>query len=271
MMDMTRLLGPWRARGLALAVWVALGLGACARPGFAQAVQPHEALEDAKLYFTAPLHWDQRDWLYFGATVATLAVVHPTDGDIRQHFAGGDPDALKGSDPHASDDALPAAILLAGTWLAAGLIDEPQGWREFGSMVEASAFTLVSTEVIKYTAGRQGPNETADPNQWFASGQSFPSLHTSAAFAIGTVFAESGSDDYRWIRRIVGYGVAGATAYLRVEHNAHWATDVIAGAALGLSTARFTMHRREATPERTAFAVMPAGDGIMLTFVTPLQ
>ena len=80
-------------------------------------------------------------------------------------------------------------------------------------MLEASAFTAVSTEVFKYSLGRQRPNETTDPDQWFA-----PAMHSrpcirSLAFAIGTVFAESGSDRYRWLRRVLGYGVAGATAY----------------------------------------------------------
>lgn len=209
--------------------------------------------------------------MYFGGTVAALAVAHQADGDIRRHFTNGDSAALNGGDSHGSSDALPAAILLAGTWMMAGIVDDPHGWREFGSMVEASAFTLVSTEVIKYAAGRQRPSETTDPDQWFAGGDSFPSLHASVAFAIGTVLAESGNDDYRWVRRILGYGVAGTTAYLRLEHNAHWATDVIAGSALGLSTAHFVLNRRDATQEHTTFTVTPAAGGVMLTFVTPLR
>ena len=151
--------------------------------------------------------------------------------------------------------------------------DSPGGWREFGSMLEATAFTAVSTEVLKYSLGRQRPNETTDPDDWFASGDSFPSMHSSLAFAIGTVFAESGSDQHRWLRRVLGYGVAGATAYARLNHNAHWASDVAAGAALGFTTARFTMHRREGgTEDATSFNVTPtAGGGLMLAFTMPLH
>jgi hypothetical protein len=70
----------------------------------------------------------------------------------------------------------------------------------------------------------------------------------------------------------VGYGIAGATAYVRLDHNAHWASDVVAGAALGLSTARFTMNRRTDTVERTSVTVMPAeGGGVMLGFSMPLR
>lgn len=238
----------------------------------AQAVQPREALEDAKLYFTAPMRWDTRNWLEFGATLVALGVVHEFDDDVRSHFIGAPEGELNGDDPNSAEDALPAAVVLAGTWLLAGVMDDPGGWREVGSMIEASAFTAVSSAVLKYSLGRQRPNETADPDNWFDGGDSFPSMHTSLAFAIGSVFAESGDDRYRFLRRVVGYGMAGATAYLRLDHNAHWASDVFAGAALGYSTARFTLNRRDSGTERMSITVRPAQDGgVMLAFALPLK
>jgi membrane-associated phospholipid phosphatase len=242
-----------------------------ALPSHAQAVQPREALEDTKLYFTAPLRWDGRDWLEFGGTLVAIGIVHEFDDDVRDHFAGADA-PLEGEDPDNLDDALPAAVMLAGTWLLAGIVDEPGAWREVGSMIEATAFTAISTEILKLSLGRQRPNETTDPDQWFESGDSFPSRHVGVAFAIGTVLAESGDDRYRWPRRFLGYGLAGATAYLRMDHNQHWASDVAAGAALGLSTARFVMNRREASADKTTFAIAPGEQGgVMFTFQMPLH
>jgi membrane-associated phospholipid phosphatase len=58
------------------------------------------------------------------------------------------------------------------------------------------------------------------------------------------VFAESGNDEYRWVRRIIGYGVAGATGYVRINENVHWLSDTVAGAALGIATARFVLNRQ---------------------------
>lgn len=240
----------------------------------AQAVQPREALEDAKLYFTAPLRWDGRDWLEFGGTLAAIGVAAQFDEDVRDHFAGTSPQDLNGEDPHGSDDAVPALVLLTGTWLLAGIADEPGGWREFGSMLEATVLTAASGEVLKYTLGRQRPNETTDAGGWFNGGDAFPSLHAGAAFAIGTVFAESGDERHRWLRRTIGYGVAGYTAYARVEHNAHWTSDVIAGAALGLSTARFTLNRREKDGDHVGAtaSLRPIGaDGLMLAVYVPLR
>jgi membrane-associated phospholipid phosphatase len=237
----------------------------------AQAVQPREALEDAKLYFTAPLRWDGRNWIEFGSTLVAIGIVNQFDDDVRDHFAGDDA-PLDGEDPNNLDDALPAVVMLAGTWLLAGVVDEPGAWQEVGSMLEATVFTAVSTEILKLSFGRQRPNETTDPDQWFESGASFPSRHVSIAFAIGTVLAESGDDRYRWTRRFLGYGLAGATAYLRMDHNQHWASDVAAGAALGLSTARFVMNRREVTTDKTVFSIAPGEQGgVMLTFQMPLH
>src|SRR6185295_1496023 len=98
------------------------------------------------------------DWLEFGGTLVALGVVHEFDDDVRDHFVGDSADGLDSDDPHSADDILPAAVLLAGTWLLAGLTDDPGGWREFGSMLEATAFTAVSTEVLKFSVGRKRPN-----------------------------------------------------------------------------------------------------------------
>lgn len=263
---------PKRRTALVLgAAWFAAILGPAA-PCVAQAVQPHEALQDAKLYFTAPLHWDGRDWLEFGGTLVALGVVHEFDDDVRDHFVGDSSHGLDGKDPHSADDAIPLAVLLAGTWALAGLQDVPGGWRELGSMLEAGTFTVISSEVLKYAFARQRPNETTDPDQWFDHGDSFPSMHTSLAFAIGTVFAESGDDRHRWLRRALGYGVAGATGYMRLDHNQHWASDVAAGAALGLTTAQFTMNRRSGDSKQAMLSVQPvAGGGVMLNFAMPLH
>ena len=76
-------------------------------------------------------------------------------------------------------------------------------------MIEAGAFSGATAEVLGYATGRERPDATTSPNEWGKGGDSFPSLHTTVAFAVGTVFAESGNDEYRWIRRIIGYGVAG--------------------------------------------------------------
>ena len=241
------------------------------RPGSAQMLEPGAALEDAGLYFTAPLRWDQKDWLYFATTMAAVAVTHEFDDDIRDHFVD-DPEAAIGvENDNGTRDALPTVALLAGTWAYAAMIGSQDGYYETGTMLEAGVLTAASTLLFKYSFGRERPYDTLDVDSWFAGGDSFPSGHASLSFAVGTVFAESGSDRYRWLRRILGYGVAGATSYVRVRDNAHWASDVVAGAALGFATAQFTMNRRDLNHRRSTTTVVPVEGGLMLSWSLPLR
>ncbi len=102
--------------------------------------------------------------------------------------------------------------------------------------------------LIKYITGEQRPNYV-DPNHGapapifhgpgfaFKQGGSttaFPSGHTTAAFAAATVFAEEYHD--RPIVPIIAYSAATLIGLSRITENAHWASDVFAGAALGYIT-----------------------------------
>ncbi len=76
------------------------------------------ALEDTKLYFTAPLRWDAEDWLYFGGALVAVGVAHQFDHNVRDHFAIGPKAVLNGgADKNSLRDAAPAIALIAGTGL----------------------------------------------------------------------------------------------------------------------------------------------------------
>jgi len=231
-----------------------------------------DVLEDAKLYFTAPVRWDAKDWLYFGGALAAIGAAHAYDGEVRKHFAVGARAILNGQDKNSVRDAIPAAAVVAGTWAFASLIGDSAGHVEAYTMLEAGAFSVVTTEGLKFAAGRDRPNETTRVNDWRQGGSSFPSLHASAAFAIGTVLAESGGDDFRWLRRVLGYGMASATAYTRIHDNVHWLSDTVAGAAIGIATAEFAMNRRQQHAHRWELSVAPLpGGGTELDFTLTLH
>ena len=231
------------------------------------------ALEDTKLYFTAPIRWDRYDWMDFGIAVAAVGAAHQFDGTVRRHFAVGSRALLNGQDKNSVRDALPAAGLVAGTLAYAGMLGDSDGYRETWSLLEAGALSAASGEILKFATGRERPNDTTSPNQWGQGGSSFPSVHASAAFAIGTVFAESGNDQYRWVRRIVGYGIASGTAYIRLRDNVHWLSDTVAGAALGIATARFVLDRQDHGNHSNHASVQfqPLKDGWMLTYTASIN
>jgi len=223
------------------------------------------ALQDAKLYVTAPLRWDGEDWLAFAGTLALVGASHSLDGRVRSHFVNGADGLNGGQDKNSLRDALPTVAIIGGTWAYAGFLGDSDGYRETWSLVEAGILSTATGEILTYAAGRERPDGSTSPNQWRQAGDSFPSVHASAAFAVGTVFAESGSDDYRWIRRILGYGIASATAYIRVRDNVHWLSDTVAGSALGIATARFVLNRRD-QESRGSLSVQPTKDGWMVAY-----
>jgi membrane-associated phospholipid phosphatase len=224
-------------------------------------------LQDTKLYFTAPLRWDGEDWLYFGGALIAIGAAHSFDERVRDHFATGSKAILNGGeDKNSLRDAAPTVALIAGTGLYAAFLDDRDGYREAWSLIEAGAFSGATAEALGYATGRERPDATTSANKWGKGGDSFPSLHTTVAFAVGSAFAESGNDEYRWIRRIIGYGVAGATGYVRTSENVHWLSDSVAGAALGIGTARFVLNRQEAQDHAAALQFQPVKNGWLLSY-----
>ncbi|MES1189810.1 MAG: phosphatase PAP2 family protein [Steroidobacter sp.] len=223
----------------------------------------HTLVDDLRLYVTAPARWDKRDWLYAGSVVAAIAASHHYDNQVRAHFINSAP--LDTTDKYSTRDALPAAGVLAGTWALSFVWDDTAGYREGRNMIEASAFSVASVYIIKQVAHRERPYVTADSNRW-KHGDSFPSLHVTFAGAIGGVLAESGGDDYRWVRRVLGYGLVAGSAYLRLKHNQHWLSDTVAGAALGLSTAHFVVNRNQPHHSVSTLSLLPIDGGLALNY-----
>jgi membrane-associated phospholipid phosphatase len=83
---------------------------------------------------------------------------------------------------------------------------------------------------------------TAEPRPYNPQDlSSFPSSHTSQAFLTATLLHEQYGRQYPWLS-VSGYAVATATGAMRVLGNKHWATDVLAGAAIGFLSAETVWH-----------------------------
>jgi len=70
------------------------------------------------------------------------------------------------------------------------------------------------------------------------AGSAFPSGHADLAFSVATIVARRYGRRHPWVRW-VAYGTAGVVAFSRVTLQAHFPSDVVLGAALGYSIARF--------------------------------
>lgn len=223
--------------------------------------------DDAKNYVLAPLHWDQTDWAWFAGSIAAVAASHHYDDHVRNHFG---PQRFESGDPHSLRDFVPVAAL-GGAVLLQGLMGDKPALSTSFDMMEAAVFAGGTSFALKFVAGRRRPNETLDSSRWFKSGDSFPSTHTAVAFAAATAFAERDSEN-PIARRIVAYGLATGTAYLRLKDNQHWLSDAVAGAAIGISTGLYVNHRGVGSKHSASnWSIAPMGDGIGIAYTHELR
>ncbi len=91
--------------------------------------------------------------------------------------------------------------------------------------------TAAVTGTLKTTTQRTRPN---GENQ-----HSFPSGHTSLAFMTAEFLNQEYKDQSVWYG-VAGYAIATGTGILRLYNNAHWVSDVVAGAGVGILSTKIS-------------------------------
>ena len=71
---------------------------------------------------------------------------------------------------------------------------------------------------------------------------SFPSGHTSEAFISAEFFHQEYKGRVHWTAIAAGYAVAASVGYMRMYHNKHYLSDVVAGAGVGIAATRFSYY-----------------------------
>jgi membrane-associated phospholipid phosphatase len=126
--------------------------------------------------------------------------------------------------------------LAAGFYLVGAATHDDRA-RETGRLsAEALVDTIIITEVLKYGMGRKRPDFGTGEGHFFDHGNSFPSGHSSSAWAVATVV----SLEYRH-HPLVKYGALAAAAIIsmsRYTGRNHFLSDVVVGSAIGYGMGR---------------------------------
>jgi membrane-associated phospholipid phosphatase len=139
-----------------------------------------------------------------------------------------------------------AAGTAALALLAVGRSSDSQPLRDASyDVAVASAVNFLYTTAIKATVDRTRPNSSND--------QSFPSGHTSNAFAWATVMERH----YGPIVGLPFYTLASIVGISRVTGGYHHLSDVLAGATIGFIIGRTTVRRGDASEGEPSVSLVP--------------
>lgn len=211
-------------------------------------------LHDQKTTFSFPLqvlrgkHW--KPVLGFTAATALLVVLDPYDEGYfrnRPGFQTYRTGPLRGRNTSLVVTMIPVATYVGG-------LVEKSSFAQGTALLagEAIADTQILSWVMKSANGRLHPTEIPPHGNfrdtWFKwngswnNPGSFPSGHTMSAFAVSSIFSTR-YREHRWVPW-VAHGLAIAVALSRVPDQAHFPSDIFAGAVLGYAVTHYVVLRR---------------------------
>ena len=142
----------------------------------------------------------------------------------------------------------PGGLIAGGSLYIIGRASSNRRVEDIGlHTVESIALADAISGSIKIIAGRARPYASKDNARNFQlfrgfkndDYKSFPSGHATSAFALASIISAETSHWRPATRWVVGpalYGAATLTGVSRMYNNQHWASDVLAGAAIGTLT-----------------------------------
>lgn len=219
-------------------------------------------MSDTGAIVTAPVRWQADDWTYVGLAAASVGAAATLDRTVKDH--------VQAHRTSKEDRYFKAYQNLGSTW-SFGVIAAFDVWGEATNNATAkdTAMDALTASIIgpgligtsvKYAVGRVRPNSATGTFTFkpFSNNQSFPSGHTSQAFAVATAIAENYPS--AWVQALC-YSGASLVGYARIEQNAHYTSDVVAGALLGWAVAREVVQRHQGTGRAQNFTWVPYATG----------
>lgn len=231
-------------------------------------------LQDTRYVLSSPARWERQEWLYFSLGVAGIGATALLDKPIRdgvQRNRNGTTDRIANIfEPFGAEYSFG---ILGGFYLAGTALHNPKAIATAQDGLGAGLIASgIITPALKVAIGRQRPSQGKEVYSLrpFSGNESFPSGHTTQAFAVASVI--SAHYDPLWVK-MTAYGVAGLVGFARIDHNAHFASDVAAGALIGTAVGKAIFHfnqQKRGQQGRTHISFVPLisqdTEGIVISF-----
>lgn len=151
-----------------------------------------------------------------------------------------------------------------GALYAWGLfVDDTRARETVITTLESVGIAALANAALKPAFGRLRPSDTDHPFDFWEGGRSFPSGAVTPMFALATGISEYA--DYRWWVMVPAYTAASAVGAARMIGNAHWLSDVIGSALLGVGVTKLMFHlhgEHEADPAGYRVFPLVSGDAV---------
>ena len=218
-------------------------------------------LFDAGYLLTEPARWNSGDWLGFAgfaaATGGTMALDRTIDVYSRiDHPRSSGEKHFEDGVEHLGDFAGLAGVI-GGSALFGFVADNDLAKDVAADSAESSLLSGVFTTFLKEAIGRGRPRGRDGPFHFrpFSGSASMPSGHATVAFALASTISER--FDNRWWVAPEAYALATMVALARTRANAHFASDVLLGAAIGTATGRTVVNLERGREKAEAQSTSP--------------
>lgn len=219
-----------------------------------------------------PGKWTKGQWYIAGGVIAATGGALLIDENIRAHFETHRSESWRHLSYIATHfgDYRYQVPLISGLWLGGRLFDSPVMGKIAADSAEASiiaAFLINPT--LCFLTGRALPDAHEEPGKFepFRFHRfSFPSGHTSAAFALASAVDIDLRGTFGYWQTPVVYGMAVAVAHSRMYDDKHYLSEVILGGGIGWAIGTW-IASKDRDPEPSApLTLRPSPNGLELAW-----
>ncbi len=237
---------------------VALCLVATTHRAYAEQPEyPQLVRDDIEHVIGAPARWESAEWRNAGwlslGILSTAALIDkPLQDEMKRHAPNNNRALLQVERLGAQYSVL----VLGGFYLAGITGDETASSVAQDGLAASLIASGLIAPTIKLVVGRSRPRSNSGTSHFkpFSDlNASFPSGHTTEAFALAAVVSEH--YEQTWVS-YSAYGLASLVGLARSYHSAHFASDIVAGAALGTWVGQSVVEHNQ-TYRRNKLALLP--------------